>query len=221
MKKLLFLVALLIPAGFCSEAQTYAPTTAWPFLYEDFRQGTVFFADGGRSQDRLLNVHLLHVTLWHRDGGELLLSDPKGIERVAIGADTFIYMNGQLARLVHARGEIGLVELVKGNFNALTAPATGAYGMNTQSSSAQIQTSIGQINYAQARLGEAAGRRLPLTRDFYFLFGDKIVRATRKEMEKAVPKENLPQLRSFIKTNRIRWDEAESLARFFDFFVYE
>jgi hypothetical protein len=216
MKKILPLLCLAALLPLPLAAQSYAPTTAWPFLYEDFRAGTVSFADSGASRNQLLNIHLLNATLWHRDGDDLLLSDPRGVTRIVLDADTFIYMDGALVRLIRSRGEARLVVLVKGDYNALVAPPAGAYGMSAQSSSVTNRTGIGQINYTQSRIERTDDRPLPLVREYYFLSGDKIIRATRRELEKALPASSLPALRSYIKARKINWTDEASLSQLLD-----
>jgi hypothetical protein len=198
-------------------SQQYTPTTVWPFLYEDFRSGTVFFSDSGKPKDSKLNIHLLNATLWHQDGENMLQSDPGDIDRVVIANDTFIYINGELARLVATKDKTALVELVKGNYAALISSGTGAYGMSTQSSSVRRETTIGDMNYSLVKI-KTEGSNLPLTRKYYFLFADRIVAATRKELEKALPQESIPKLRAFVKTNKIRWNDESSMIRLVDFF---
>jgi hypothetical protein len=218
MKKKLPIVSLFAFFAASLSAQSYAPTTTWPFLYENFQSGTIFFSDDETSKNQKLNIHLLNTTLWYEEGEELLRSDPRDIAKIVIAADTFIYMNGEIVRLIQSKSNASLVLLVKGNYNALISPGTGAYGMNTQSSSVQSQTSISHINHAQVKLEQTEGRTLPLVRKYYFIFGDKIVPASRKDIEKAVPPENLPKLRAFVKTHKIKWNEEDSLKRLFDFF---
>jgi hypothetical protein len=200
-------------------AQKYSPTTHWPFLYEDFQNGTVYFSDSAKDKQQKLNIHLLHATLWHVDGENVLLSDPKGIIKVSIGTDSFIYMNGELVRLVKTAGDYALVESVKGNYNAIVSPGSGAYGMSTQSLSASKQSSIGVMNYMQTMLDKKEGANLPLIRKYYFILSERIVQATRKEVEKAVSKESLPTLRAFVKEHKIKWNEEESLISLLDFLL--
>ncbi|MDR2775218.1 MAG: hypothetical protein LBC19_10860 [Tannerella sp.] len=219
MKKKLLIVSLFAFFVASLFAQSYAPTTTWPFLYEDFRAGTVFFSDAGTSKDQKLNIHLLNTTLWYEEGEELLRSDPRNITKIVIAADTFIYMNGEIVRLIQSKNNACLALLVKGNYNSLISPSTGAYGMDTQASSVQNQTSIAHINHVQIKLEKTEGHTLPLVKKYYFIFGDKIVPASRKDIEKAVPPESLPKLRTFVKTHKIKWNEENSLKRLFDFFV--
>ncbi|GHV49471.1 hypothetical protein FACS1894181_08500 [Bacteroidia bacterium] len=213
-----FILSLCLLSTVAVYAQKYAPTTTWPFLYEDFQDGTVYFSDNGRTKEQKLNIHLENVTLWHQDGGNILHSNASGISKVMIGSDTFIYMNGQLARLIRAEGESALAELVKVDFKALVSTSSGAYGMSTQTASTHNQTSISGIGghthliHEQAKTQKNEGTLLPLIRKYYFIVGDKIIQASRKEVEKSVSKETLPMLRNFVKENKIKWDNEESLS---------
>jgi hypothetical protein len=217
-KQILLAALLLLAPALPARAQTYAPTAGWPFLYEEFQPGAIFFANDATPGEQLLNIHLLNVSLWRREGDDLLMADPRGISRIVIAADTFIYLNGQLARLIRAAGEAQLVLLVKGNYNALISASSGAYGMSAQSSAATNMTGISHINYTQMKIEEADNRPLPLIRQHYFIFGDKIVAASRRELEKALPPAGVPKLRAFVKAHKIKWTDPQSLILLLDFF---
>jgi hypothetical protein len=200
-------------------AQSYTPTTTWPFLNEDFLPGTVFFSDNGRTSEMQLNIHLSGATLWHTAGENLLLSDTAGIARVKIGESTFIYMNGELVRLIATESGAALVLSVKGDYRSIVAPSTGAYGMSTESISARNQTSVANIGnthtliHSAARSAREDGLPLPLIRKYFFIIGEKIIPATRKDVEKSVTRESLPALKSFIKEKKVRWSDESSLAQ--------
>lgn len=210
--------------GFVLSATQYSPTTKWPYLYENFLDGTVYFAADQKTKQMKLNIHLQNCTLHYLDGDKVLQSNPRDIERIQIGNDQFIYMNGELVRLVKKTdGGISLVESVKADLAALSKGASGAYGMGTDVSAVNQLTSIqlggiSNLSHAQMKLERNDGKDLSLIKTYYFIFGDKIVEATRKEVEKSLGDNGKTKLKAFLKQNKIKWKEEASLIKLLEFF---
>ena len=68
------------------------------------------------------------------------------------------------------------------------------------------------------RLERNEGKELPLIKKFYFIFGDKIVEATRKEVGKSLGESGKTKLKAFVKQNKIKWKEEASLVKLLAFF---
>ena len=201
----------------------YAPTTKWPYLYEDFVDGTVYFSKEQKTKHMKLNVHLQNCTLHHLDGDKVLQSDPRNVELIRIGNDQFVYMNGELVRLVKTDREVSLVKLVKADMAALSRGTSGAYGMSTDVSAVNQLTSIqlggiSNLSHVQMKLERNDGKDLPLIEEYYFIFGDKIVEATRKEVEKSLGDNSKTKLKAFVKQNKIKWKNEDSLVKLLGFF---
>lgn len=210
------LICLILIVYQLSMAQKYEPTTSWPFLYKDFKEGVVYFSDQGKTKTQLLNIHLQNSTLYHQEGDDLLLSNPKGIIKIVIGADDFIFVNGELMQLIRGNTESALVKSVKGDYKALIKPATGAYGLTNEVSSNQELSSITNMNYTQAQLNKEEGRRLPLIEKYFLVINEKVIPATKKEIEKSLTTDGKKKLQSFVKENKIKYDE-QGLIRILDY----
>lgn len=208
---------------FSISAQSYTPTTKWPYIYEEFQDGTVYFQNDQKTKTMKLNVHLQNSTLHYLDGNSILQSNPRGIEKVQIGNDTFIYMNGLLVHQLSSLDNVALVKLTKADFKALTKGTTGAYGMSTEVSatndlsSIQLSGSV-NLNHTQMKLERSEGKDLPLINEYYFIFGDKVVEATRKDVEKSLGEDGKTKLKAFVKQNKIKWKDEVSLIKLLEFF---
>lgn len=208
---------------FSISAQSYTPTTKWPYIYEEFQDGTVYFQNDQKTKTMKLNVHLQNSTLHYLDGNSILQSNPRGIEKVQIGNDTFIYMNGLLVHQLSSLDNVALVKLTKADFKALTKGTTGAYGMSTEVSatndlsSIQLSGSV-NLNHTQMKLERSDGKDLPLINEYFFIFGDKIVEATRKDVEKSLGEDGKTKLKVFVKQNKIKWKDEVSLIKLLEFF---
>lgn len=201
--------------------QDYIPTTTWPYLYEDFVDGTVYFSKEQKTMHLKLNVHLQNCTLHYLEGDNVMQADPRNVEMIQLGDVPFIYMNGELVRFIKAEEGVALVKLVKADLDELNKNTHGAYGISTTSSSVNQIVSIralGVSNYIQMRQERKEGKDLPLIKKYYFIFGDKIVEATRKEVEKSLGDNGKTKLKAFLKQNKIKWKEEASLIKLLEFF---
>ena len=57
MRKIIVLL-LLVTTALTVSAQKYSPNTKWPYVYENFTEGTIFF-EGNKKTKAQLNIHLL------------------------------------------------------------------------------------------------------------------------------------------------------------------
>ncbi|MBC8603801.1 hypothetical protein H8784_19005 [Parabacteroides acidifaciens] len=204
-------------------ASGYVPTTTWPYLYEDFVDGTVYFSKEQKTMHLKLNVHLQNCTLHYLEGDKVMQADPRNVEMIQLGDVSFIYMNGELVRFIKAEEGVALVKLVKADLDELNKNTHGAYGMSTTSSSVNQIVSIGALGvsnliYTRMRQERKEGKDLPLIEKYYFIFGDKIVEATRKEVEKSLGDNGKTKLKAFLKQNKIKWKEEASLIKLLEFF---
>lgn len=205
-------------------AQGYTPSTKWPYLYEEFQQGTVFFSDGQASGPQMLNIHLLHNTLHYLDGDKIKQTDPRGIITVTIAADTFLYNEGELVRLLKRNGQASLTKQITIDLEALNKGQSGAYGMETSSSAVKQLTSfevngIANLSHTQLKLERAEGKELTLKETYYLIRKNGSVRATRKEIEKSLPDSEREHFKAFVKQHKIKWKEGNSLIQLLDFFA--
>ncbi|RHR59619.1 hypothetical protein DWW90_08915 [Parabacteroides sp. AF17-28] len=192
-------------------------------MYEDFVDGTVYFSKEQKTMHLKLNVHLQNCTLHYLEGDKVMQADPRNVEMIQLGDVSFIYMNGELVRFIKAEEGVALVKLVKADLDELNKNTHGAYGMSTTSSSVNQIVSIGALGvsnliYTRMRQERKEGKDLPLIEKYYFIFGDKIVEATRKEVEKSLGDNGKTKLKAFLKQNKIKWKEEASLIKLLEFF---
>ena len=216
---------LLCSIGLSVIAQTsdYTPSTKWPYLYDEFLDGTVFFTENQKVQQAKLNVHLQNCTLHYLEEDKVLQSNPRNIEKILIGNDTFIYMNGELVRLIKADDKMLLVKLIKADLAALSKGESGAYGMGSEASAVQQLSSIqmggiSNLSHTQMKLEKSDGKDLPLIEEYYFIINNKIIEATKKEIEKSLTDASKDKLKAFIKQNKIKWKDENSLVKLLEFF---
>ena len=205
-------------------AQKFEPNTKWPYLYEDFIPGIIFF-EGNQKSTADMNIHLWgNVLHYVKADGKIYQSDEKKVIRVEIGNDAYIYVDHQLKRIVANEGTNLLVKLTKGDFDAIRSNGGCAYVSSLISSSARDLSSLGFDlgGLDQPELGlmlqeKKEGRTIPLVEQYSFIIGDQQIEATKKGVEKFVGDTRADALKQFLKENKIKWRSEESLQQLLTF----
>jgi len=220
MKKILLLFALLSTV-LTTKAQNYEPNTKWPYIYENFTDGTVFF-EGNKKAQKQLNIHLWGNKLHYlADDNRILEAKDKGVVRVEIGNDAYIYSDNQLVKILDVDQNNLVVELTKADFDALFT-GTGAYGSSLNSSAARDLSSLDLGGIDNPELGRLLqerndGRDLSVKHVFFFIIDGKQIEANKKEVESLLSDNGKKEWKAFQKQNKIKWKDEDSLAKVLSF----
>lgn len=218
MKRLIFV--LLSLNALCAMAQ-FKPNTKWPYLYEEFSAGKVYCGNKVNS-DLNLNIHLWGNALHYiSPDGKILESTYRDISRVEILGDVYLMADDKLMKLVASKNNNVLLLYTKGDFASLNNGG-GAYGASLNSSATMELTSLdlgGMDKPALAKLQQEKndGRVIPLTKEYYFIIGDELIEATKKEMNDNFS--SIDGWKQFLSDNKIKWKREESLIKILDFFA--
>lgn len=216
MKRLLSLIAAALVC-IAAAAADYVPNTKWPYVYENFAQGTVYSADRQKSGG-MLNIHLSGNVLHYIDkDGRVRSADNRSITRVEIGQDAYIVVDGRLMQVLSTHGDNVLLKLERADFGALQGESGGAYGASLNSSSSRQLTSIdlGGLNTPEhgTMLQEKNdGREIPVKTEYYFAIGGKCIEATKSEVQKLAGESRKAELAKFLKEKKLKWKNPDSLA---------
>lgn len=214
MKKILLLFAALCIV-LTTSAQDYEPNTKWPYVYENFTDGTIYF-DGNKKSQARLNIHLWGNKLHYiSEDQRILESTDKGVIRVEIGDDAYLFSDHQLVKILAVEQNNLVVELVKADFDALFT-GTGAYGASLNSSSARDLSSLDLGGINNPELGRllqerSDGRDLSVKHLFFFIIDGKQIEANKKDVESVLNDEGKKEWKAFQKQNKIKWKNIDSL----------
>lgn len=216
MKKLAF--TLLLALCSLNIFAQYEPNTHWPYIYENFIQGTIF--KGNQKSVAKLNIHLWgNVLHYINTDGRIFQTDDNGVTRVEIGDDAYIYSNHQLVKIVTTNGANLLVKLTKADFSRLQT-STGAYGSDLNSAATKKLSSLELGGLDQPELGKmlqekSEGSTLSLNNEYFFIMNGLQIDASKSGVEKYLSDIKSPKagnLKSFIKENKIKWKSEDSLS---------
>ena len=223
MKRFLSTVAALL-LMLAVSAQNFEPNTKWPYLYENFTPGTIYF-EGNEKSSSNLNIHLWgNVLHYVKADGRIYESSDQKLVRVDIGSDAYIFSDHKLVRIVAHEGTNLLAELVSGDFDAMRSSGGGAYGSSLNSSASRDLSSLGfdlgGMDHPELGLmlqEKQDGRTIPLITRYYFIIGGQQIEATKKGVEKFVGDDRADALKQFLKDNKVKWKKEESLIQVLQF----
>lgn len=220
MRKFIILAAVL--GSFILSAAAQEPTTMWPYLFPEFRSGSVAIRDGGIKPYQV-NIHLRHGALHYLDTEGLIreadLADVEGIE---VDGEQYLAVDGKIMKVVTKSERGCVVAEILGNYDALNETG-GAYGSSSSTSATRRLTSIdtdNQINQNHMLLMQSRsdGNMLGLVTTYYLVWPGASVKAVRSNVEKAIPEERSAEWKSWFKSHKIKWKQPESLIDLLDFF---
>lgn len=219
-KFFVILAALCLAAG--SAAAQQRPTTTWPYLYPEFRDGVIYML-GGQKIFHRLNVHLMKGRLHYIDNDIIKEAQAGEIFYVEIGPepDKFMVVNGDMMR-VEAESPEGFVACrITGDFESLMT-GTGAYGMTANTEAIQQYSSLNvrpgvNTNHMLLHQEKAEGQEFDLVEELYLVTGDNVIRAYRKDVERTLDKERKAAFKAFLKEHKVKWKEPQSLLQVIGF----
>jgi len=221
MRKLVLTMAWLASVITVSAAK-YEPNTRWPYLYQDFTKGVVFFEGNQKSSQMDLNIHLMgNVLHYIGQDGKIYKNDDQKVTRVEIGDDAYIFSDHKLVKILANEGTNLLVLLTKANFDALQQ-SSGAYGASLNSSATRDLSSLDLGGLDTPELGKMLqekndGRTIPMVQQYFFIIGGQQIEATKKGVEKFVGEAKADALKQFLKEKKTKWKDELSLAQLLQF----
>ena len=221
MRKLVLTLAWLASVITVSAAK-YEPNTRWPYLYQDFTKGVVFFEGNQKSSQMDLNIHLMgNVLHYIGQDGKIYKNDDQKVTRVEIGDDAYIFSDHKLVKILANEGTNLLVMLTKANFDALQQ-SSGAYGASLNSSATRDLSSLDLGGLDTPELGKMLqekndGRTIPMVQQYFFIIGGQQIEATKKGVEKFVGDAKADALKQFLKEKKTKWKDELSLAQLLQF----
>ena len=220
MKRLLFIISLVC-LPLLAKAQ-YEPNTRWPYIYENFTEGTAYSSDNTKSTLQM-NIHLAgNVLHYIGKDDKIYRAEDNKITRVEIGGDAYLFINHQLMQLIGSHGNNVLLKLQDADFSRMQSAGVGAYGSdaNTLATSQKSSLDLGGLNtpeLAKMLLEKEDGAIIPLVTRYYFIIGDKRIEASKGAVEKLIGEAREKDFKAFVKTNKIKWKNEESLMKILEY----
>lgn len=222
MRRILLLAAMLLTAVFAG-ARDYSPTTTWPYAYPDFAPGYVTI-HGGTVKTMIVNINIVWGSLHYLEDD--FIKETHDVKAVKIGSDQYVNAVGKLMKVLASSDKGYVVEGVEVDIAALNSTGA-AYGSSSTTLGTMNLSSLegigatnssSALNHMEIRANKDSGQILPLIRKKYIFAGGRLVYATKKDVSNAV---GAPALKAFLKENKVKWNNAESLLQLLPLFVSE
>ena len=217
-RKIIIAIALFFIATGILPAQE--PTTTWPYEFYDFQKCTVYFKKGGNAE-HVANIHLLKSQLHMVNNGNVFETNSGEILMVVFGETHYMNINNSLMKVVAENKSTFVAKHVEIDFTRLNETSS-AYGIPASTSSTKALTSIegfGTIpNHMMQRADKDSGKPLVFKEEYFIVTNGATYPADKKILEKILPEEKKVALKAFMKQNKIKWTEPQSLLKLGEFF---
>ena len=217
MKKISFLLLSLLIASLSAQDVT----TNWPYMYPEFTDGVMYMSDGNEVNSRL-NLYVVEskVHFIEKDIIKELLT--YNVDSVKIADDSYIFRDNKAIRVIK-KAENGFVgELITGDIESLRETG-GAYGSSSTTQSTRRLSSVEGSNKVNQNhmiiwQDKHLGQPIDIDQEYLIITGESVFKASRRGLERNIPRENRGDFRNFLKGKNIKWNEPESLVKVLEFF---
>lgn len=212
---LLFCVALSCPVF----SQTYRPRETWPFLYEDFMDGSARTRSGALVTEARFNIALQNsALLFIGNDGVIMKADMGQIHTARLGEDVFLNVAGHMYQLL---SELDCGAVLMGTEINVEEQSKVSIGYGISSSTASVQNMAiledGRFdttgkNYLQAERDKNSGEILPIKK-YYYLYHQGILTPATKDGVLDLPGVDKKEAKAFFKQEKIKWKDVSSLEK--------
>jgi hypothetical protein len=204
-------------------AQKYEPRDTWPFLYENFTDGSLYSSTGDVLLSARMNVSVLNQKLYYLKGETIMEADMVRLYAAKIGPAEDLYVNvGAKMYRVLAESDGGaalqadILDVERYNKASIGYGVT-SYTASTQNLSGLAMESSAGVNINTAMASREGGETLPILEKKYILYGQgRMVPALKREVMD-IPDLDKQAAKEFFKENKIKWNQAASLTQVADF----
>ena len=215
------LISFLLVIGTFTFSWAQECTTIWPYIYPEFKEGTLYMV-GGKQFTAQFNIHVQESRLHYLSNGIIKETQSENIVLVKIGEDVFMSVDGKVMKVIGSEERGFVATLILGDFAKLNN-SSGAYGGSSNSSAIMKLSSIevgGKtiVNHMELKQKRDEGVPLPLKYQYYIVTKGKVYSATKKGIRSELSDSSAVEFKSFLKKNKIKWDNPQSLMTLLDFF---
>lgn len=215
MRKVIFILLAIIGAAQCI-AQSFSPTTNWPYLLDDFKEGVIFLDNGMTTESTRLNIHL--------DGNKLQCVNSEGvisrvilgnIDRIEIDGRMFRFVDGKLMECLHKEDGCMIVRHEKADFEEMLKIRT-PYGIDGRTSWSTIIYALGLKGVSNEKYDDIRptwydGSEIQMLRSDFFAIKGKVFPATMKGCSNVLEPALRKELKALVKEKKTDWRKTEDL----------
>lgn len=215
MRNIVITLLLLLLPNLC-EAQDYKPTTNWPYLMDDFKQGIIMREDSTVSNEMMMNIHLEGNTLQCIDAnGRISRAAIGNIDHISIDEKIFRVIDGKMMQCIYEEDNCGIYHNVKADFEDMLRSRM-PYGMSGSTSASMIVQTLGLKGVSNERYEEVRktwfdGLSIPLIETYILQINGKEIPATQKGCNNVLISAQRKELKQLVKSKDIQWHSVDDL----------
>ena len=215
------IIALL--SGFMLDAAEYEPTTNWPYVYEEFIPGHIKTHQGADISYDRLNVNLVSGKVHYVEDGVIMQADLNTIALLVIGDDSWMSVGGRMMKVLRNTADSAVLLRVTIDTDAMNSADIG-YGKSSIASTSGLSlVALGSgMDYSVNRSLDDLqkerydGEPLELREVSGIYYKGTFVPATRTDVLK-IPGIDKDAVKQYLKTEKIKFNRTDDLARLADF----
>jgi hypothetical protein len=183
-------------------------------LYREFKPAVIQMTDGKVVKTPFANVFLKNAALLFKRGDVTMEANMATVQTVDIGNHHFVKINNMLASEVDSVG--------KNKLYCATLIDLDSYKAMLRNDVNITNLSIGdQLSYTTVDLSPTEGMKLPLIRQFFYLYNGEMIRVHEREISRRLPKEKKRMYKTVISMEDFSWVDATSLLKLLRFISEE
>lgn len=222
MKKTFLLILSLLAGAWMAFGQ-YVPTTSWPYVYDEFQDGSLIW-NGGKEKGGKYNINLADKKLHFIEGAYIKAADMVDVLTVRIGQDVYQNAAGEMLKVLSKSEKSLVLEAREIDYAALNETG-GAYGSSSTTIGTTALSSLegigatnasANINHMELKMNKENGKTLSLiTKKYVFVKGQKFY-ATKKDFME-IPGLDKEAAKQFLKEQKIKWNKVQDIQKVGDF----
>lgn len=221
--KLLLLSVLSLLSSVAAGAVEYEPTTTWPYVYEDFREGRIVTHRGNTLNYDKLNVNIANGRVHYVENGIIMQADLNTIALLVIGDDSYMCVEGRMMKIVKNTASSAVLLKTVIDADAMSSSDIG-YGKSSIASTSGLSLSAlnSGMDYSVNRslddltAERSHGEPLVLREVRGVYYKGAFVPATRSDVLK-IPGIDKDAVKRFLKENKIKFNNIDDLAVLADY----
>lgn len=216
---------LLVSAAGEACAQRYQPRDTWPYLNEQFLEGTIRLMGGDLDEGRLLNICIADGKLHYVQGSNIMEADMNKVYTAKIGDFVYVNRGGKMFKVLVETDHGAVLQFTEVDIEEMNKTDIG-YGISSSTASSQHTTLAGlgltsemggfgiagNSRYEEVLDNKASGKIIPQKESQWLLVGGTMLPASRKDFL-AFPGIDKDDAVKFLKENKIKWNKPLSLAK--------
>jgi hypothetical protein len=215
---ILFIISVSITPLMGEVKKSPNVTDKWPYLYNDFVVGTLYF-NQVKSIQASFNIDLVNQKIVYFEDDELIrvVNEALRVDSLILGESHFEYDDGYVYEVLQGDGSRALLKRIRVDLEAAKRGSGGGYGTGTSTDATTNITSVDAsvhvgLPYNVVVLERDKGVSFKLITGYYLSNGKELLRVSKRSFRDVF---NDRDVNSIIKENKLKLRNEDDLITLF------